>query len=54
MRTKEVTIPKEAIQTIAKIIARGDSAKVKLDRGVVKVHAMKLKLEYSQEGEWLT
>lgn len=41
----QTELPKEIVQAIIRIAESGDSAKVKFDRGVWKVHRMKLKLE---------
>lgn len=46
----EEKLPDEIIQAIIHIGKSGDSAKVKYDRGVWKVHRMKLKLECETKG----
>lgn len=49
MAKQEIRLPPDVIRAIEKIISSGESAKVKYDRGVVKVHSMDLTLEIAQE-----
>ena len=49
MANVDVRLPPDIIRAIERIISKGESAKVKYDRGVVKVHSMSLKLESTTE-----
>lgn len=44
-------LPVEIQKAILHIAEKGESAKVKLDRGAWKVHKMSLKLECSKEAD---
>lgn len=45
MANEGVTLPPDIIRAIEKIVSKGQTANVKLDRGVLKVQRMSMDLE---------
>lgn len=53
MRTKNIDISPQIIESIRRVLLRGETAQVKYNKrdGVIKVFGMKMKLEESEETE---
>lgn len=49
MAEEEIRLPPDVIRTIEKLISRGQTVSVKLDRGVIKIQRAMMILEMAKE-----
>lgn len=49
MANSEVRLPPDIIRAIEKVISKGQTANVKMDRGTIKVQRMSIELEKAAE-----